>query len=547
MKEFVIYHFDHYSGFSQVLAMRCCWHMDKKAYLICHCDNGEEMKTQIYDRMVQKGIFDKAIVYEAAEIRKTDSVEQMKEKIISLFQEKFEEAQIDLTKAEKIYTSADIFNEFSIYLGLNRCHYSIYELHTGQFQTSLRNEIAYNIGVASKAYRDVLTETYALTGHPQLVLEKILIDYQAEQSMRKTGIMVTVNFSRLLKEIPSEMKKLILSCLELDKSVFQSEQILLPNSLGYTRNARDKKGKQLQDNKLVLPYQILVDYFGNSSESITIKPHPNNVLPFEKAFCDRTVLSKAFSIEFLHLTEDIKLKTIFCISTSALEKIEGLYQKVYEGGMEYFRAWYNMHKFSVALKIAERLSVKVFHQLLTNDNKSVFQLYFNRCSETETLKGMNASIIGGRIFTIFDTCFSNKTSDIRVGLDHATNSINFFIGEGIECFFEKGYIKLLPYCLPIRITKKKASDQEIYSDIDEEIIYMFAKDYKDWELVRSSAVTYNLKYTNLVISAAAFTKQEVKEFQKKIYSSVIAKSIVAIEKEMDNLKSAVKSLEGFVK
>lgn len=101
----------------------------------------------------------------------------------------------------------------------------------------------------------------------------------------------------------------------------------------------------------------------------------------------------------------------------------------------------------VALYIAKKAGISRYHQLLKEEHAIQLKALMNELLPGKELLGLHPNIIGGRIFTIHDSCYTNHVSDIRIGLRKATDSLDFFVGEHVEEFFKKGYIDLLPFCL----------------------------------------------------------------------------------------------------
>ena len=518
-KKTAIFHTDHRGGLSRLVTLRLNRFADHSAVLLIY--DGDSEYKEIFRKYEENGIFDKVLFFNHGTTLKKNGKSAILNELCGYYDALSESGGISLENADVICTAGDIYNPFALYLSAKKKSYSIVELCDGQLSDKSRYDIAFNIGDISADFRELQTEYHVLCGEDGGFCERIFVSGvtldRLDSKLYESCITEKTDFDADLKNTAPENRKKLLSCYHDDLNELfadgQSTVLLLFNSLGYSRNA------PYPDEKLPYIYQMLMDYYLASFDNIILKDHPNSFMTSSRNFPECRKISGYMPIEYINLTDGLKLSAVASISTTGISKIRERIGRNIEAGIGYFRATPLLHRMYTAFSVYKFLGNfgQELHQKISSDE--VMQTYIDNVFPELASKigGLNMNIIGNA-FIVCGDCTPENGRNIINGLKNAHERavVVFLNGNNAYDFISPDYPEVMDHILPIKV-REEALENSLGVNA-ERFIYLFSKDRSVIEKMKDFSISRRLKYSRMNISAFTVSGRESENERKHLYT-----------------------------
>lgn len=537
----VIFNCNHYGALSQMIVLRYKFHKNEETVLLISRDSS---KTDIYQALEDKKFFDKVIPYNMDIGSFEGNKERATQVICDYFQNLFQEAGINLIAAEKVYISSDTTCPFGIFAYKKRIAYSMVEFNPGQLTNFKRYEYREKDGNADRAYSELLREASALTGDENLVETYVLVlPRPREKSFSTHKRTVYIDFTKELSLLSDEVKEKILSVYHISSSDFTAiDTLILTNSKGILKQSG------LPEEKFPYLYQLLLDYYVTNAGRIVVKRHPYGLLHYTGRIPDMAGnINGLLPIEFIAFFQDVKIKNVVVVESTSVDKIAPYVNNVFAAGMDYYRNQHfqMLHQLYVAYSLAGSIgdqNIEFYQTLKLNFLQRYLHYVFPQYGSKE-LKGVDPNTLKGNAFTVIDRCPPTKEADICDGLQNAgEDAITVFLNsdESFD-FYDSNRPELLDQMIPVKITKT-ALRENILADMEDEYIYVFAKDAEVREKVRTFSLSKTLYYTGIKIEVVPLEASEIDLIKMEIRLRSVEVSLKKAANQLTELRKTA-SLE----
>ncbi len=239
----------------------------------------------------------------------------------------------------------------------------------------------------------------------------------------------------------------------------------------------------------ILIYQTVFDYFFEGKE-VVIKPHPNDIMYYGKLFPQYQIIRDIFPSEFLPIMFTNKPDMIATISSTAINNLYRYFAKSFSLGTQYEKDFPYTHRYYMAVQIMKRLGISIGqeHGIGTNDAliKALLQI------ESEKGYAANPDLRHVRCYIVDDIQKQEehtRESIIKMMEQMEEESIIIFINSQTDyCFYDLYHKSLWENIVPVCIHKKRTREEDFYSDVNPEILYLYSKSKE----IRGMAADYEM-------------------------------------------------------
>ncbi len=360
-EKYIVYNVNHHGSLLEIISLRYVLNRGDNVILVLAENEGDYYS----QRMAEEGIFDKVIMFQISV-----GMQEEGDKLVKVLNDYFDgllfKNGINLNDITEVYTQADVYNPFGIFVAIRGKKVTIVEESKNRLSNMEKYEMPFNYKIVSKSYRDIQKKLSILCGEKDkydLILRSETDDKKYFGfSHKHWSVDYSVCYDFLT---PCEKNSIFKSyCVDVEK-YNDVDTMLFLNSDGYTQLALDVK-IPISD-----VYTTLADYCSRNGERFIIKPHPDSRLVSENNFPDDE-FAKNYPIEVINLLDKIKIKRTISAKTTAVKKIERFVKNDISLGDAFFKTFSHIHKLYVSLSIADffakKTEYKVF-QNITNDCK----------------------------------------------------------------------------------------------------------------------------------------------------------------------------------
>lgn len=263
---------------------------------------------------------------------------------------------------------------------------------------------------------------------------------------------------------------------------------------------------QLSFDDQILIYQIVFDFYFEDKKVI-IKPHPDDIMYYEKLFPTAKIIREKFPSELLPYIFNEVPETISTISSTGVHLIEPLFNNKIVFDVTFEKQFRNVEKYFVALQITKYLNIGDIDRINCND-KIIENLILvqNNLYDFTPKKILKALFVGN----VNDEEIEFEKYDIVIflNLDETYSFTNYYSMSEV---------------FSIRIKKKKLREKDNYYSIKTENIYVYGKEIesqlKDFEFRK------RLKYCGIELEIEKAT-------DKDIYIMSLEGQVRALEKRL---------------
>lgn len=401
-----------------------------------------------------------------------------------------------ISEFEDIYVGGAQYY-FSIYLIQKNREFTVFEDGAGLMsrldllETTIRNQ---------KILCTALLEKYNLFKLDAPLIKRVVCLLRAQVDDYKDDRAIDFDAVHAFSKIGIERQEMIKSFFGCPKEIkTQSDSVLL-----LTQNFANLK--QLSFHGQILIYQIFYDFFLHD-RTVVIKPHPDDIMYYEKILPDAIVIKEKFPSELLPYIFKEKPLTIATISSTGMHLIAPFFHKQIEMKVSYEKTFPYTDKYYTALKALQYLQYKKFIVKGTDTN------LFEKMVELEEFADMELSDKQCRI------CIMDIVPE---GMDLSDYNIVIFLNTRKEYEFTE-YIALSEV-YPICINKIKKREEECFYNLHDEQIYVYmGKDKR--EQMKEFEFRKDLGASGVELAVDKMSEQE-------IYINCLEGQVKALEKRL---------------
>lgn len=421
-------------------------------------------------------------------------VSQVSKQVCDLYKNEF---SYDLREFEEINVAGYHFY-FSLLLIENNVPFNIIEEGAGMLS---HPEVLYSIVEQLNPYQlKIALESKLLYADHELIDKRFCrVDSQAEDFQKEN----LVNFD--LMEHMKNNDKLTEDIIDVfigpvSKYTNESDSVLL-----LTQHFANLKILSFESQALI--YQYIVDYFFPDKQLI-IKPHPDDVMFYNKLFPEAKIIREKFPSELLPFLFENIPDTVSTVSSTAAFNIENIFRNkvIFSNYTE--QEFVNINRYYVAIKLLTSLHDYKEVQCVFCDETMVENIMtmlnsninINVCNSMEEIDFSLPVIIGkcpGDFFSI-DIC--GKEIDVE-----GVFLLNY------DCKYKtcSKVPAVSNMYLPVKINKEQVRDEYFYGDKNDEVFYFVSTVEENRKCINGMKVEKNLNYTGMKMSKKELSNSEI--------------------------------------
>jgi len=557
----VIYHYEHFGGFAQLLTLRLTKHREEQAILV-GCDIADRMR--LVENLLEAKLFNYVISYPYGLAFLENTEEQVVKVISACFDKKLSDINVDVKNASKIYTYDDVHNAFAIYLNNKNIDYTWIEpkrftsTETNFTKHFVRCEIRYHEGIISESYCQQYKASSPMDS--DFSCKKSIVIYP-NTPIYDCDFIERFDFDKKLFDISSSDKKRVLACFNLHMDDFMSKKLSLLVANSDDMSAFYIRKNYILDNHIqsITPknnviyspqqitdlYTVILDYFLLDDVELMYKQHPYAVVDFGSIIKENfgaCIIDGDMPIELILLIPEIKIKQVLSLLTSATAKIEEFVEENMELGLNFTTVYFFFNRLHAIMKLAldSTKRGKVYYYGIAEDAINASSNFLFREKSGRLIKIDELPVFDGENTYIINTSVTESLALIAKDVliermkNASMNSIVFFTNSIDDyCFCDLMNPELLNNILPVLI--KRISDKEVVSF---ERFYVFTKNPNTQRKLRGFRLEKKLKYSKMKLVIEPLSDEEIyNERMNCFYNTVkVEMQRKAFSAANDNLK-----------
>ncbi len=460
-----------------MIMLRMIKHTNSKAILLVP---EYVRKDYVLKNMVEKNIFNHIILFDDRRFYKIPSEKKMLNDVVDYFDSLLQENRLDLLNVSDIYISCDMTNSFGMYLLERGKQFTICEISPNTTLLRSRYDGAFNDGWMGEPYYKYQKKNGLLCGEKGNCNIIIYPESDITRIKKDTGMYSVFNFGDYSALTKDQIGKII-SCFNVDTSCLEDDIQLVTLS---SRNMCNGHSVYNTEQSVYL-FQLLLQYFGKSRYKRIIKPHPHDTVKcFDGYFPEVTFLNPEFPIEFIKISNGLKIRELLSITSSSTDKIANIVENRTEVGWIFYKLAPYLTRLDICYQLIEKnTNTTLVNQKVTpewNDLENKFmKLFFikNGYKDMATTNAISNDIC----------CIRNKLDPSVVDLVNNTPLILFF---EYETFKELDF----DHVTPIRI-EFYPSENSYFGEYTQ-WIYCYTPDLKIKKKLESTHARFLLKETS---------------------------------------------------
>lgn len=268
---------------------------------------------------------------------------------------------------------------------------------------------------------------------------------------------------------------------------------------------------QLSFSSQILIYQILKDFFIRNS-GLIIKPHPNDLMYYEKLFPNAVVIKEKFPSELLPFVFERIPKTISTISSTGINLLKDQFRDSIVFDVTFEKIFRLTGRYYVALFLIKYMGIDNFYI------KGCHSLLIDNLVALEEFQGLVLNAKGKTL--IIGALGNNEVSEISKLLKEY-ETIFFLNSDESYCFIEEIPCSSM---IPIQINKTKKREEDNYYDLEPEYIYVYCNS-EVGDKVKNFEFKCELEECGVALNICKMTDEE-------IYIKTLEGQIRALEKRL---------------
>lgn len=453
---------------------------------------------------------------------------------------------------EKLYEETINYslNELgNIYVGGVHYYFSIYLIHN--------NRKFYAFEEANGAYsrpeilRDALdnavplhrenAEKFKLVDYSNHLIEKVICDARTQVDGFYSEKLLDFNVVESMKALSSEELESLFDCFSVNREVS-----IKPNAfLLLTQHFMNLKILSFEEHAEI--YQTFVDFFINN-RNLYIKPHPEDVMYYDRILPRSTVLNGKFPTEFLPFIFDQKIESAATIYSTSINTISDCFKQVIVLSPEFRTSYKQAAKYYVALKLIKNLNIKDLDTVYTvgvdNDHLFTMAKYSDLAIENISVKSLSViETIKNKIIIVDDISKSESfNQQLVIDLIESTdqNNILIFLNSHEDyCFYDYYHKNIMEKMHPLVYYRKPFAD-EMFVKPEEQSIYFYSKNEE--YMTMATELQFEKKLENLQVNLT-IEKMSPEQVKIKVLEGILKATeqrlLYYIEKERNDKQELV--------
>ena len=267
-------------------------------------------------------------------------------------------------------------------------------------------------------------------------------------------------------------------------------------------------------------YYMIVDYF-LSDYHLLVKPHPDDLMPYERMFGDTEVLRKRFPAELLPVMFDKLPECVATISSTSIYGLKQHFDKVLEFDFNFShnKHFYRLHRYFVGLSIADlykkagyKINVIGVDQNIINNFANFFNICkceYNVSDVEEEYNNENERTIWIIDEVFMPHCQSGKVCSIMEKCSDR-DVVMFMNSDGQYCFYDYNKKNLWDFITPVGVEISTIISEDIdfggtrlFED-DTEMLYMYCKG----ELLKMDKIKRELPNVGVTVESVEYSSDQ---------------------------------------
>jgi len=439
-----------------------------------------------------KQVFDDVIVFKAW-VRFSNKGES--NDYSKYYRELFLTNNLHIEEFEEIHVAAAHYS-FGIYLSMSNIPFIFWEDAAGILsKPEILEEIDYKIAPE----KILLIKKLGLYDGTNKLIKRRICNISVQEKSNLVNV-EDFNVINNLFSLTDLQKRFILNFFRVSQITDVKESVLI-----LTQHFTNLKILSFEDQILI--YQLFVDYFF-PNEKIIFKPHPDDLMYYSILFPKSKVIRERFPSEIMPVIFNESPKIVATISSKAINNIRNIYN-TFELNEQFEKDFYFLHRYYLSLRIANELkcsSVKMFgcnnvlierltHFVIKDNEVDLIPV-----SDFGTEKGL----------FIIDKAFNREEIIHFVENTDEDTVVIFINSQENYCFYDINHKDLWEYIIPKNIIKKCIKEEEFYSSLEEETVYVYSKNRRYRNMIQELEFNKKLENTGLEISVKSLTAEQLR-------------------------------------
>lgn len=410
----------------------------------------------------------------------------------------------DIHEFNEIYVAAGHFY-FSLYLIKNKIKFNYFEDGCGILS---RPEISFDLVNSNTPFQAEWARDNGMFDGKNPLVKKRICNISAQTRPIQGEDLIDFNVALELRNIDEIVLEKILRFFRVPKEI-----TILENSM-LVMTQQLSNLKKITFEEQILLYQLTIDYYVENY-NIVFKPHPDDVTYYKRVFPDATVIKGNFPAELIpFISNDIEINGALVQYSSALDGVKKCFKTNIFCGYGIEKFYKQIHKYYYSLKIVEKInkdssyeiySINLFEKQVQNlINYSNFDKNILNCNKVNYIDGIDDLNSSNKKIIIYADKVNEEIIDEnlikRLLFKCNENDVIILLNnEKKYIFYEINSPDVFNYLNPLTIKKKQVND-EIYSNLNDETIFIYTKNEGVRMDMGKIEVSKKCKYTGIETS-----------------------------------------------
>lgn len=265
-------------------------------------------------------------------------------------------------------------------------------------------------------------------------------------------------------------------------------EIIIPENSTLLLTEHFANCKRTSFDEQILLYQLILDYM-LYNDNVIIKPHPDDLMFYKKIFPTCKVINDKFPSELIPFIFSNKPKRLATVSSSAIRPLRDIFENSIYLGVGFEKHYKFIHKYWFVKRMATFLGYNLSFFGEWKEMKNSLQSY--GCNNSQKKEG--------NIILIDDfVCDEEQKEYILSIVNNSYSNIYVFLNSLDKCFFAE--VHSIWDGMVIKSIEKRVIDKKnTFSDLDEELVFIYTNSSEDKERIKQMSYNKKLKNTNVEI------------------------------------------------
>lgn len=281
--------------------------------------------------------------------------------------------------------------------------------------------------------------------------------------------------------------------------VEQPTQASTDSTLILTQHFANLKQLTFEEQKDI--YRLVIDYF-SSGEQLVFKPHPDDLMYYERLFPDSTVIKTKFPSELIPFVFSEIPRKVMTITSTSINNIGRFFDQTIRFSLQFEKNFKQIHAYYCALKIANELfeDAQLFtylaDRLLIENFCNITNLY--RKAKVVDLDNLPNQPNDGVYF--IDDLRSDTVNEEFVCkfLENISeNSMVVFINSKRKYLFYPSFDRnIIQYIVPRELLIQEKQENGLEAIETSQVVYYYTKNERIRKMINEVEITKDLEHAN---------------------------------------------------